>query len=394
MVSKISYCSEIIMNIMSFMAAITFFFVVQMIVLGGLGPLFIQGLFVLSFAAVIVIRLLINGNFIIYMAAHLTLFLTLAAIPVRSIIFIVFAIYLIVLTIRSVSYWKNNGMKKEVEIPWLTVGLFVISYIYAYVTHHNLLTDYLLVVGSLYLLLYMVRLYLKGIADIAGNRLFYKQLPLSQIVKTNSFMVGGVVVITALAMFLAVLIDADDLIYVIGDGLIVIIRVFLKGFFVVLTWIADLFKNVDYTGIEQLWEELGNVVTKEGLVSKIIRLILAALKILITVLFLLWVGKGMNNKIRNYLKDNILPTDRVEKIRIKDKSLISAVSSITRRKSDEPANPIRRKYKREIKHFGSRLVLTKAMTVGQIEAQMTEKEAAGMKALKEAYEKERYRDEI
>ena len=394
MVSKISYCSEIIMNIMSFMAAITFFFVVQMIVLGGLGPLFIQGLFVLSFAAVIVIRLLINGNFIIYMAAHLTLFLTLAAIPVRSIIFIVFAIYLIVLTIRSVSYWKNNGMKKEVEIPWLTVGLFVISYIYAYVTHHNLLTDYLLVVGSLYLLLYMVRLYLKGIADIAGNRLFYKQLPLSQIVKTNSFMVGGVVVITALAMFLAVLIDADDLIYVIGDGLIVIIRVLLKGFFVVLTWIADLFKNVDYTGIEQLWEELGNVVTKEGLVSKIIRLILAALKILITVLFLLWVGKGMNNKIRNYLKDNILPTDRVEKIRIKDKSLISAVSSITRRKSDEPANPIRRKYKREIKHFGSRLVLTKAMTVGQIEAQMTEKEAAGMKALKEAYEKERYRDEI
>ena len=121
---------------------------------------------------------------------------------------------------------------------------------------------------------------------------------------------------------------------------------------------------------------------------------MAALKILITVLFLLWVGKGMNNKIRNYLKDNILPTDRVEKIRIKDKSLISAVSSITRRKSDEPANPIRRKYKREIKHFGSRLVLTKAMTVGQIEAQMTEKEAAGMKALKEAYEKERYRDEI
>ena len=40
-----------------------------------------------------------------------------------------------------------------------------------------------------------------------------------------------------------------------------------------------------------------------------------------------------------------------------------------------------------------KIVLKESMTVGQIEASMTEEDAAKMSSLKEAYECERYRDE-
>lgn len=393
MQGKISLYNEIVSAVMHFIAGLSFFLTSQMIILGGPGPLYVQVIFVLVFASVMVIRHFINGNFLIYTIAHLTLFLTLFTIPVQSVMFIVFAAYLIIMTAWSVTYWRNNGEKTEGNVPWAAVILFCITYIYAFVDHHNILKNYLLVTGCIYFLLFMVRLYLHGLYGLSKDRLFHKQLPFTQIVRTNSYMIGVVIAFTAIAMIVAAIINLDDLLYVIADGFIVILRVVIKSFFIVLTWVANLFKNVDYTGIERLWDDLGNALSEDGLVSKILNLIFAALKILITAVFLMWLARGMNIKIRQYLKDNILPTDKVERIRTKENGFKTTVEKIIKGEGNEPKSPVRRRYKRAVKRFGTKLVLTPSMTVGQIEAQMSEEEAENMKELKTAYEKERYRDE-
>ena len=390
MQQKIAHYSEIISVIMHFMAAITFFVVVQIVISGELSPFYIHILFVMCFFAVIGIRLFINGNFLIYMIAHFTLYLTLLTIPIQSVMFIVFAVYLIALTMWSVSYWKTGEVSGSGQIPWVTITLFVLSYIYSFVSHHDILKNYLLVTGYVYLLLFLLGFYLKGAYDLSGNRLMHKQLPLAQIIKTNSYMIGVLLAITALAMILANVIDMDNLLYVIGDGIIAILRVLIKGFFIILTWFANLLKNMGFGDMESLWDALGKAVTEDNTGSRILNMIFSVIKIGLTVLFLMWVGRGLNIRIRRYLNDNTLPMDRVERIRSKDNGLKMIVESIVNKKSNEPVSPIRRKYKKAVRG----LVLNKSVTTGQIEAQLTRVEADDMRPLKEAYERERYKDEI
>lgn len=393
MTSKISFYNEIVSTLMNFLAGITFFWTAQIVVLGGLSALYIQVLFLVCYISVIAIRHFINGNFLIYMIAHFTLYLTLLTIPVLNVMFIIFAAYLIIMTGWSVSYWRGNDFKKNGDIPWLPVTLLCISYIYAFVSHHNLLKNYIFVVGCIYLLLFIIRLYIKGLYDLSGSRLFHRQLPLIQIIRTNSYMIGALVIIMALSMILANIINLDDLLYIIGDFLVAMLRVLIKGLFMFLTWIADLFKNADIMDIGSILDALGEEVKEEGLVSKILNFIWALFKIGITLLFIYYVGRRMNIKIRQYLKDNNLPMDKVEHIRIRENGLKMVTGTIARSRSNEPDSRIRRRYKRAVLKFGKRLVLTKSMTVGQIEAQMTEKEAEDMRGLKEAYEQERYHDE-
>ena len=393
MSAKISVYNEIISSVMHFIAGITFFLTAQIMILGGLAAFYVQLLFVICYIAVILIRHFINGNFLIYMLAHGTLYVTLLVIPVSSVMFILFAVFLAILTAWSVSYWRHNGTGNTAAVPWLSVTILCISYIYAFVTHHDLLKIFILVVGCVYMLLFMVKFYLKGVYDISGNRLYHKQLPLKQIIKTNSYMIGILIVIMALSMILANIINLDNLLYDIGDFLLAVIRFLIKGLFIVLTWIADLFKNADIMDIGSVLDALGKEVEEEGLVSKILDFLWAVIKITLTLLFILYVTKNMNSKIRQYLKDNTISTDKAEFMKMRENGLKMAVSNIMRNSTEEPKSKIRRRYKKAILKFGKRLVLTKSMTVGQIEAQMTDKEAESMKPLKRAYEQERYMDE-
>ena len=394
MQSRLMNYNEIVSVVMHFLAAITFFLVVQIVIAGELSSLYVHMLFVMCFMAVIGIRLFINGNFLIYMIAHFTLYLTLFTIPLQSVMFIVFAVYLVALTVWSVSYWKGNELADNGRVPWATIILFAISYIYSFVSHHEVLRNYLLVTGCVYMLLFLLRFYIKGLYDLANNQLLHKQLPLSQIAKSNSYLVGMLFVVITFAMLLAAAIKMDDLLYVIGDALIVVLRILIKGFFIILAWIADMLKNMGFDDIGSLWDALGKAVMEENAGSKLIRMILAFIKIAITVLFLIWVGRGMNIKLRQFLNDNTLPTDRVERIRVREKGLQMLTDRIVRKRTSEPRSPIRRSYIKAVRHFGKRLVLNKSVTTGQIEEQLTFEEAEKMRPLKEAYEQERYKDEV
>ena len=391
---KLMCYNEIVSVIMHFITAITFFLVVQIVIAGELSPFYVHLLFVVCFMAVIGIRLYINGNFLIYMIAHFTLYLTLFAIPIDSVMFIVFAVYLVALTAWSVSYWKGRTIDESGRIPWVPIVIFVISYIYSFVSHHEVLRSYLLVIGCVYMLLFLVRFYLRGLYDLANNQLLHKRLPLMQIIRSNSYLVGMVLLIIILAMVIAAAINADDLLYVIADAFIVLLRVLIKGLFAILTWFANLFRNADVMDLGSLWDALGKALLEENAGSKLLNMILAIIKIAITVLFLIWVVRGMNIRIRSFLKDNNLPTDRVERIRVKERGLEMLVERIRGKTTNEPDSRIRRRYKKAVKSFGKRLILNRSVTTGQIEAQLSKEEADKMKPLKTLYERERYRDEV
>ncbi len=392
MSQKIELYNEIMHYVMQFLAGISFFLTAQIITAGHMSPLYVQILFVLCYVAVIVIRHYINGNLLIYMLSHLTLFSTLLVIDLADVMFITFAVYLILITVGSIIYWNNKGIMDSVNVSWISFVLLCVSYIYAFLNGYNLLKNYILIAGCIYMLLYMIRLYLKGLYDLSKNQLLHKQLPLAQIAKSNSYIIGMLIVIMALSMLIAVAINLDGLLYIIGDFLMTILRILIKGMINLFTIIAKLLKNHDIPA-GSLWNGMGNEIGEEGLISKIINFIMALLKILFSLYVIYRLGKGMSSGIAKLLSGNNLPFDKVERIKVKENGFKQTVRSIIENNRDEPKSKIRRKYKKAVLRLRDKIVLKESMTVGQIEASMTEEDAAKMSSLKEAYECERYRDE-
>ena len=393
MSQKIGFYNEIIYSVMQLLAGISFFFSAQIITTGCMSPLYVQILFVLCYVAVIVIRHYINGNLLIYMLAHLTLFSTLMVIDLADVMFIIFAVYLILMTVGSIIYWHKNGMMDNVNVSWISFVLLCVSYIYAFLNGYNLLKNYILIAGCIYMLLYMIRLYLKGLYDLSKNQLLHKQLPLAQITKSNSYIIGMLIVIMALSMLIAVAINLDGLLYIIGDFLMTVLRVLIKGIINLFTIVAKLLKNHDIAETGSLWDGIGKEIGEEGLISKIFNFIMALLKILFSLYVIYRLGKGMSSGIAKLLSGNNLPFDKVECIKVKENGIKQTVKNIIQNNPDKPKSKIRRKYKRAVLKLRDKIVLKESMTVGQIEAQMAEEDAAKMSSLKEAYERERYRDE-
>lgn len=391
MSNKINLCGEIISQTMHFIISLTLFIVAQTVLVGVPAPFYMQVLFLLCYGGIVVIRYYVNANFIIFMLAHVTLFTTLFLIPVSDVMFIVFAVFFVVMTIQSVMFWKNNGKTDKGEVPWFSIITFCISYIYAYVDGHNLLKGYLFVMGVFFLLLFMANFYVESLYKLSKNTMFHSHLPLKQIVKTNSAIIGLIIAVTFLAIMLANVINMDHLIYNIGDGIIVVIRFLLRSLFAILMWFAGLFEGDRVVDLGSLVDSLGMVVKEENLISKILNILFAVIKIAATALFITWVLRGANKRVRKYLKDNVLPTDKVTTVKQKEsvgKDIIKRVVTFA-----EPTNSIRKHYRKEVLKNKGDLVLTKSITTGEIEAGMDEVTARKMSPLKEAYEAERYRDE-
>ncbi|MBE5924420.1 MAG: hypothetical protein E7271_08135 [Lachnospiraceae bacterium] len=391
MSNKIDLCGNIISQTMHFIISLTLFIVAQTVLIGVPAPFYMQMMFLLCYSAIIVIRYLVNANFLIYMIAHVTLYTTLFLIPVSSLMFIVFAVFFVAMTVQSVMFWKKNGNVDKSEVPWFSIVVFCISYIYAYVDGHNLLRIYLLVTGVLFLLMFMANFYVESLYQLSKNTMFHSHLPLQQIVKTNSVIIALIIAVTFMTILLANIIDLDHLIYNIGDGIVAVIRVFLRSLFAILSWFASLFEGDRVVDLGSLVDSFSNIVKEESFISKLLNVLFAVIKIVATSFFVLWVLRGANKRVRQYLKDNVLPTDKVTSVKAKEPESRDIIKHVFA--SVEPNNSIRKRYRREVLKNKGDLVLTNFLTTGEIEAGMDERTARKMRPLKEAYEAERYRDE-
>lgn len=392
MIRKISLANEIITLVMYFIMAVTLFWSFQIVIDGKLAPVNLQVIFVLYFAGVLVIRFMVRENFLLYIGCHILLFFTLFAVPYSGLIIFEYIVFLVSLLAQSIAYWNGISYQRNADIPAVSFMLMFIFYIYAFATHHDVMKNYLFVTGSLYLVLYLVRLYLKGLHSVSHGKVVHKQLPLEQLVKSNSAIVGMVIVATVIAIGLANIINADNLLYIIGDGIVAVIKFVVKTIVIFLNWLTRMFA-ARHGNVDELMSSMEEAIREESVVAKIIDLIVSLVTIAFFLLFMRGVLRGLYKQLVYFLKDNILPTDHVEKLSGKKDGRRMFAESIKKHR-EKLRNPVRLEYKKKILKLRDHLVLTEAMTTGDIERQMTEEEAADMRSLKEAYEKERYCDEL
>ncbi len=393
MKEKITLSNEIVTMTMHFIGSMTFFVIIQLLMLGVAAPLYMQAMFLLFFGVTFAIRLLIKDSFAIYIGLHIFLFFTLFLLPHNYLLFVEYVVYLAMLTVHAVSYWRGI---KYVANTGLTIIPFVFMcffYIYAYLAKESFQMIVLTIGGTIYLLLFLAKLYLNGLYVLSHDKINSKNIPLTQITISNSAIIGVILLVAAITLTIADLINADSLIFTLAGAIATVVRFIGTIIFGFIKWLSSIFNGDGmFSGLTDLFDKLNEEANKDNLIARIIDIIFIVIALAISAFIISRIFKILYSAANFFLKKNTLPTDKVEMITIKKRPpFITEILKPEKKKA--PKSRIRRRYKKEIEAFGKKLVLTKAMTCGDIEAQMTEAEAAKLKWLKEAYEKERYFDE-
>ncbi|MBR6223122.1 MAG: hypothetical protein IKQ71_06760 [Lachnospiraceae bacterium] len=393
MEEKITLANEIVSVTMHFIGCMTFFVIFQILMLGEASPLFMQAMFPLFFGITFAIRLLIKESYLIYVGLHIFLFTTLFLLPHNFLMFSEYVIYLTMLTVHGIAYWRGIKYKANTGFSLIPFTFMCFFYIYAYITHESLQMIILTIGGTIYLLLFLARLYLNGLYVLSHDKINADNMPLSQITLSNSTIIGVILFVAAISLLIADLINADSLLFTLTGGLAAVLSFIGSIIAIFFKWISCIFGGEGmFAGMADLFDKINEEANKNNIVARIIDIIFALIFIAIAIFITSRIFKIIYGFASSILKKNNLSTDTIEMITRKKKTPL-IIEKLKPQKKKEPISKIRRQYKKEIEAFGKKLVLTKAMTCGDIEAQMTEAEASKLKDLKEAYEKERYFEE-
>lgn len=391
--NKILFANEAVTLATHFVLCMFSFVVAQILILGKPAPWYAQLIFIAYFGIAIAIRLLITNIFFIYIGLHLILFGTVYFLSVNLLLTIEYIIFLFVLTLQSIDFWKRNGYRQDTTIPWPSVMAMFAFYIYAIATHHQMLCNFIYIIGSVYLLLYLARLYLTGLYELANSKFSIKRLPLKQIVKTNSTLVGLIITIIGIAILLANIFNLDDVILNIGQGLLIIFRYIIAGMNAIFTWLNSLLKgtNLDSGGGDGIFEIFSRMRPEPSLLSTILDVIFKLSHCILFGFLLFGIFRGMYRIVRNFLMQNLQLGDHVEGLaKSKRDDLVFLVESADKMPPKMPRSKIRRQYKRAILRHKKHMVLTSSMTTNEIHNQLPATTQKRMQELKNAYEEERY----
>lgn len=391
--NKILFANEAVTLTTHFVLCMFSFVVAQILILGNPAPWYEQLIFIVYFGIAIAIRLLITSTFFIYMGLHLVLFGTIFFLPINLLLTIESFILLLILTLQSIDFWKRNGYRQNASVPWPSVMTMFGFYIYAIATHHQMLCNFIYIIGSVYLLLYLARLYLTGLYELANSKTNIKCLPLKQIVRTNSILVGLIITIIGIAIVLANIFNLDNVILNIGQGLLVILRYVIAGIIAVFTWLGNLLKGASpgSNDADGLFEIFSGIRPKTSLLTVILDIIFKFLQCVVFGFLLFWIFRGMYRIARKFLMKNLQSGDHVEGlVGNKRDDLVFLVESAEDMPPKMPRSKIRRQYKRAILRHKKDMVLKSSMTTNEIHNRLSAVEQERMQKLKSAYEEERY----
>lgn len=391
--NKILFANEAVTLATHFVLCMFSFVIAQILILGNPAPWYDQLIFIIYFGIAIAIRLLITSTFFIYIGLHLLLFATVYFLPINLLLTIECVILLLVLTLQSIDFWKRNGYRQNASVPWPSVMVMFGFYIYAIATHNQMLCNFIYIIGSVYLLLYLARLYLTGLYTLVNSKTNLNRLPLKQIVNTNSTLVGLIIAIIGIAILLANILNLDNTIFAIGQGLLIILRYITAGVTALFTWLENLLKGASPGGNEGngLAEIFSNIKPTSSLITTILDIIFKLLQCVVFGFLLFWIFRGMYRISKKFLMSNLQSGDHVEGL-VKDKKdehvfLIEAADDMS---AKMPRSKIRRQYKKAILRHKKNMVLNSSMTTNEIHNQLPPENQEDMVRLKNAYEDERY----
>lgn len=391
--NKILFANEAATLATHFVICMFSFVVAQILILGEPAHWYEQLIFIAYFGIAIAIRLLITNTFFIYLGLHLLLFGTIYFLPVNLLLTIECVIFLCILTLQSIDFWKRNGYRQNASVPWPSLMAMFGFYIYAIATHNQMLCNFIYILGTVYLLLYLARLYLTGLYELANSKTNIKRLPLAQIVKTNSTLVGIVIVLTAITIFLVNILNLDNTIFNIGKGLLVILKYIVAGIMALLTWLGSLLKNASLSSGEgdSLAEVFANMRPEASLLTTIFDILFKIMQCAVFGLLLFWIFRGMYRISKKFLLQNLQSGDHVEGLAENKKDdLAFIIADADAMPAKMPRSKIRRRYKKAVLKNKNHMVLKPSLTTNEIDRQLPPEESERMQKLKLAYEKERY----
>lgn len=391
--NKILFANETVTLTTHFLLCMFSFVTAQILILGEPAPWYEQLIFITYFGIAIAIRILITSTFFIFIGLHLLLFVTVYFLPINLLLTIECIILLLVLTLQSIDFWKRNGYRQNASIPWPSVMTMFGFYIYAIATHHQMLCNFIYIVGSVYLLLYLARLYLTGLYEFANAKANIKRLPLKQIVRTNSTLVGLIIAVIGIAIILSNIFNLDHTIFSIGEGLLIILRYLAAGVNALFTWLGNLLKGASPgTGNEDGIAELfSNMRPETSLFTTVLDIIFKFLQCVIFGFLLFWIFRGMYRIARRFLIQNLQSGDQIEGLsQRKQDELVFLVEDAEKLPSKMPRSKIRRQYKKAVLRHKKDMVLKSSMTTNEIHCGLSDENQKRMQQLKKAYEEERY----
>lgn len=391
---KILYVNEGITLANHFVLCMFFFVVAQVLLLGNPEPWYYQLLFFVYLAFAVAIRLLITDTFFIFLGLHIFLFCSVYFIPMNLLLTIECTIYLFILTCQSISFWKRNGYRQNTSLPWPSLLAMFCFYIYAIFTHQENLCLIIYIMGTVYLLLYLAKLYTTGLYEMATSKISVSRLPLAQIVKTNSSIVGLIIGIIAIAILLANIFNLDETIYTIIKCFLVLLHYISAGIAAFFSWIYNLL-SAGGSGATQasasLSEVFANLRPSASLLATIIEIIFYIFQCIVFGLLIFWIFRGMYRMIRLFLMRNLQTDDTVEGLAAtKRDDLVFVITETEPLPEKAPRSRVRRRYKKAVQKHAKDIALHAALTTNEIAERLPERERIKMEQLKASYEAARY----
>lgn len=371
-----------------------FFVVAQVLFLGNPAPWYYQLLFFAYLAFAVAIRLLITDTFFIFLGLHIFLFCSVYLIPMNLLLTIECSVYLFILTCQSISFWRRNGYRQNTSLPWPSLFAMFCFYIYAIFTHREHLCTIIYIMGIVYLLLYLAKLYTTGLYEMATSKISVRRLPLTQIVKTNSSIVGLIIGIIAIAIMLANIFNLDETIYTIIKCFLIVLHYISAGIAAFFSWIYNLLSpgaSETRQDAAALSEVFANLKPSTSLLATIIEIIFYIFQCIVFGLLIFWIFRGMYRMIRLFLMRNLQTDDTVEGLACtKRDDLAFVITEAKPLPEKTPRSRIRRRYKKAVQKHAKDIALHPALTTNEIAGRLPERERIKMEQLKASYEAARY----
>ncbi len=397
MQNKIRFATETVNLCSQFVLCMFFFVLVQVWILEQPAAWYVHLTFLCLLLLAIAIRYLITDNLLIYIGLHLLLFLTPLFLPMNNLLVIETVIYLILITIQSLHYWKHNGYHYNTSVPWFPFLLMCVFYIYAIVEHNATLKIIIYIFGVAYLLLYLAKLYLIGLLGFSQSKATNSSVPLTRITKINSILVGFTLGVIAITILFSAIFNVDHIIYDIGKGLLFLITMIAKLVSAFIGWLVQFFPGPSEGREEAVgnWEPFQHLPMEENWITILLNVLMQVTQLTIMMILLFLVFRGIYRMLHQFLLQNLLSDDITETLTCNhDISDSDTTDAITEQKDSRKLSRIRKKYKRAILKHKNTISLHASMTTNEIHNQLSDTDQRNMVALKQSYENERYHNQI
>ncbi len=260
-------------------------------------------------------------------------------------------------------------------------------FIAGFTTERQHLTALAIVAETFFFILFMLRRNFESLDNVFVTSSRYVRVPYGKMRRMNFYLaVFFMLASLALAVILGLLFDGEELVSLLGRGMIFVIA----GFFVAIVWLfSHILPNVDDKLVESMaggyrLEEILEEHPFLLILWRMFEVIVYALTILVFCYLAYRLFRGLYYEFRAAVPEN---GDKRVFLETREENDTAGEDKRTKKPGFGPADRVRRKYIRLVRESGRQNELSESMTPREIEEKIMRKD---LSALHDAYEKARY----